>query len=75
MVKGSIVGEPTNSFSPANLIWIDEKSNQTQYLTQSGMFAWSKSPRIAGFRCMGCGIIELHLQPEDFKREANAKVE
>jgi hypothetical protein len=70
MAKGSMVGDSVRAVGSANLVWIDEKSDQMINLTDAGTFAWSKSPGIPGFKCDACGIIELHLQPHNIEVES-----
>jgi Domain of unknown function (DUF6487) len=69
MGKGYLSGDSIRPLTPANLAWTVEQTDEKVDLTSAGWFAWSRSPRIPGFQCEECGIIELHLQSEDLAEE------
>lgn len=69
MTKGCLAGESSRPLTPANVVWIDEKSGESFELTSAGTFGWSKSPRIPAFQCESCGMIELQLQSDSLLDE------
>jgi hypothetical protein len=65
MLPGFLAGESVRPMTPANLIWIDQKSGTSYPLTEAGVFGWSKSPRLPAFQCEECGTIEMPPPPDE----------
>jgi hypothetical protein len=64
MSRGYLSGESVRPMSAANIVWSDAEHDVSFELTSAGGWAWSKSPRIPGFLCEPCGVIELHFEIE-----------
>jgi hypothetical protein len=63
MREGHLEGEPGRSLDNATITWVDKATDQEEELAPVPWWIWSKSPQFLGYRCVGCGIIELHLHP------------
>jgi len=64
MTPGFISGDSVRLWTPANIDWTDGETGQVFDLTRSGFFAWSRSPKLPGYLCETCGILEIHCRGE-----------
>jgi hypothetical protein len=57
MEPGFVEGE-SNSFGPTSVVW---QGQQTDYLELAPLplWGWSKSPRLPGYRCATCHLVEI----------------
>jgi len=63
MAEGYLQGESVRPMSPANLVWFDKGEGWSFNLTSAGRFAWSDSPRLPGFVCEACGLLQVRFEP------------
>jgi hypothetical protein len=62
MREGHLEGEAGRTFDNATITWVDKATDQEEELAPVPLWIWSKTPQFLGYRCVACGIIELHLQ-------------